>query len=546
MRLPKLRQLTTAQKDVYLYAPTDKNVLVHGPPGTGKTLIACLRAIELQKKHVPVVLGMFNQVLAKYSSKASDGVELPSQTVQAWFRDWWNSSQIPAHAGTNRLVVEVPFEQKDLAKAAGARWNPDEFKPWGGRKPGAWVVDAETYFARREAFSDWRVWHGPPSQSGRADAIDWDTVAAHVMDREEDLSDESLNIGCVLIDEGQDFPPAFYRVLWLLSGIGAARGAPNPLKCFVLADENQQLTDQNSTLDEICRELKIEKDHRYVLLDNFRNTTEVAEVARRFFADVGVLPNLPKRSGPKPVLDITSGQAETVERIRTWLLNNPGKETGVLVFTEGDRESLTAKIREMCFGIKGRQITVQSYSWQSRGQNRAKDLLFDTEDVVTVLNMQSCKGLEFDGVFIVEPHRAQIGLYGPDRFKMQMFVAVSRSREWVSFLDSGPPTSEYVKCLPGKEYLERKQPTLAQGVQRQADVKAAPSVARRKPEPSVPQVTAKWEEQLLQLARTGKLKIDDKRAKGGAIWVYGGKEVGSFLPPNGFQYSDARGAWWRK
>lgn len=545
MRLPKLRQLTQAQKDVYLYAPTDKNVLVHGPPGTGKTLIACLRAIELQKKNVPVVLGMFNQVLAKYSSKASDGVEVPSQTVQGWFRDWWNASMIPPHAASQRFVLEVPFEQKDRAKGARARWNPDEFKPWGGRKPGAWVIDADTYFARPDDFSEWRIWHSPPSQTGKADAIDWESVAAHVMEHEEAIAADALDVGCVLIDEGQDFPPAFYKVLRLISGIGASQEAHHPLRCFVLADENQQLTDQNSTLDEICKELKIDKDHRYVLLDNFRNTKEVAEVARRFFADVGVLSNLPKRSGPRPVLAHTSGVQDTVSLIRTWLLNNPGKEAGVLVFSESERENVTAKIREMCSGIKGRQITVQSYSWQSRKQNRARDLVFDTEDVVTVLNMQSCKGLEFDGVFIIDPHRAHIGLYGPDRFKMQMFVAVSRSRDWVSFLDCGSWSAEYMQYLPGEEYLDRTGDVAGQGVHTPSGA-AKVEVRLPKDRPDSDRREAGWEEQLLQLAKAGKVKVDDKRAKGGAIWVQGGKEVSAFLQPNGFQYSDSRGAWWRK
>lgn len=544
MRLPKLRQLTQAQKDVYLYAPTDKNVLVHGPPGTGKTLIACLRAIELQKKNVPVVLGMFNQVLAKYSSKASDGAELPSQTVQGWFRNWWNASMIPPHAAAHQLVLEVPFEQKDRAKSAGARWNPNQFKQWG-RKPGAWVIDADTYFARPGDFSDWRIWHAPPSQTGKADAIDWESVAAHLMEHEEALAADALDVGCVLIDEGQDFPPAFYKALRLISGIGASRGTHHPLRCFVLADENQQLSDQNSTLDEICKELKVDKDHRYVLLDNFRNTKEVAEVARRFFADVGVLPRLPKRTGPRPVLAHTSGVHDTVGRIRTWVLNNPGKEACVLLFSESAREDMTAKIREMCAGIKGRQITVQTYSWKSRMQNRAKDLVFDTEDVVTVLNMQSCKGLEFDGVFIIDPHRAHIGLYGPDRFKMQMFVAVSRSRDWVSFLDCGSSSAEYMQYMPDEEYLGRTGAFAEENLYSPSGGTIAP-VQRRTERSDRVRAEFGWEEQLQQLESAGKVKVDDKRAKGGAIWVHGGDEVSAFLQPNGFQYSDSRGAWWRK
>src|SRR4051812_33163324 len=88
VRLPKLRELTKEQKRVYLYAPTDRHVLVQGPPGTGKTLIACLRAQELGRKEQPFVLGMFSRVLAKYSSNVCDDGAMPSQTVQVWFRQW--------------------------------------------------------------------------------------------------------------------------------------------------------------------------------------------------------------------------------------------------------------------------------------------------------------------------------------------------------------------------------------------------------------------------------------------------------------------------
>ena len=67
MRLPALDELTKNQRDIYLYAPIDTNVLVSGPPGCGKTLIAGLRAEEMVKRGVPTKLAMFNSVLKQYT-----------------------------------------------------------------------------------------------------------------------------------------------------------------------------------------------------------------------------------------------------------------------------------------------------------------------------------------------------------------------------------------------------------------------------------------------------------------------------------------------
>ncbi|WP_415752707.1 DUF5710 domain-containing protein [Ramlibacter tataouinensis] len=484
---------------------------------------------------------MFNQVLAKYSSNASDGSSLPSQTVLSWFRDWWNASRIPPHPHSGKLCIEVPFEQKDRAKAAGARWYPNEFRPWGRRR-GVWMVDPDLYFANPARFGDWRIWHAPPSLPEKPDSLDWEAVSVHLLEHEADLDADALNVGSLLIDEGQDFPPAFYRTLRFISAVGSARPVEHPLKCLVLADENQKLTEENSTLEEIARELRIAEGDRFLLLDNFRNTKEVAELARRFFADVGVLPHLPTRSGPKPTFALL-GRSEIVNRIRTWLVNNPGKEAGVLVFSEEDRDSLVTLIREKCENLKGRHVTVQTYSWNSRRINPAKDLVFDTPDVVTVLNMQSCKGLEFDAVFILDLSHAQISRIGPDRFKMQMFVAVSRSREWVGLLDSGKgaASAPYVELLPDERYLERES-QLERAAQSAGDAtllsEPKETLAVRKDEG--------WETRLKQFAKSGKLKLQDKRPKGGVLWVEDERGVEDLVRPLGFQYSAKQSAWWRK
>ena len=165
--------------------------------------------------------------------------------------------------------------------------------------------------------------------------------------------------------------------------------------------------------------------------------------------------------------------------------------------------------------------------------------MFDKPDVVTVLNTQSCKGLEFDAVFVVNLHEAQIGIYGPDRFKMQMFVAVSRARDWVSLLDFGPraQTGTYYECLPGPEFLEREN--IAEAIKpRKLPAKPAALAA--------PGEAADRESELLQLAKKRGLSVNDRRPQGGAVWVNGGNELSRLLEPLGFRYSAKREGWWRK
>lgn len=558
MKLPKIRDLTDEQKKVYLYAPTDNHVLVHGPPGTGKTLIACLRAIELQKKQLPVVLGMFNRVLTRYSSNVGKGAPMPSQTVPNWFRTWWHASRLPPHPSTpKKIAVEVPFAEREAAKAAGATWHPGEWRPWG-RGRGAWMVDFDAYAAAPDRFSSWRLWHQPPAPDGKSQGVDWRAVSEHLLNHEDAVPDQALNLGVFLIDEGQDFPEAFYKFLRQLAVLSGAPGrkVTHPLRCFVLADENQQITEENSTLEQIAKALHIEKKHQYLLLDNFRNSKEIAELARSFFADVGALPKLPTRRSEKPVYSRARTYSDVVNRIKIWITNNPHKEIGVLVFSENTRESICNELMSKLANLRGRNITVQTYSWNSRQENRVDDLIFDAPDVVTVLNMQSCKGLEFDAVFIIDLHEAQIGIYGVDRFKMQMFVAVSRGRDWVNLIDSGNQAGQgpYFDCLPkgGVMNFDDAIPRATENVVRVTRAPGTKKIengtSKAVRSESAPRATISKDshEVFLEIARQNRLKFDDNRAKGGAVWVSGGASLTAILEPLGFQYSQKRSGWWRK
>lgn len=553
MKLPRLRDLTDDQRDVYLYAPNDTHVLVSGPPGTGKTLIACFRAVELQKRDVPVVLCMFNRVLAKFASNAGDGHETPLAvvTMRTWFQKWWHASGLPPRSSGGDILLDAAYEDRVAARQAGALWRPSVWNPWQERF-GTWMVPLDRWAETHDRFSAWTASQEPPLRADAGAEYDWDAICSHVVQHAFTINDAAISPGTLLIDEGQDFPPGFYDFLYLLSAIGPSRKAPHPLKCMVLADENQQLKEFNSTLDEIQSSLHIADPQRYQLLDNFRNTLEIAELARQFFADVGAIPLLPTRVGETPAFVECSNMSACVKTIMTWVANHPGKETGVLVFKENKRALLHASIKADAAKIPGRKLTVQSYSWNSRAENSVDELLFDEKDVITVLNMQSCKGLEFDAVFIVDLHDAGIGSLGVDRFRMQMFVAVSRARQWVELLESSAvrETELFLKELPDERYLKRREPLSAGDVAGGERTTAAAVVAggtvsaQPAPAPRAASVSETWRTSALVLAKKNGWAFEDLRPKG-CFWLYAPKDATAQLGKFGFQYSARRNAWWR-
>ncbi|TQK03435.1 ATP-binding domain-containing protein [Herbaspirillum sp. SJZ107] len=541
MRLPKLRDLTEAQRSVYLYAPKDAHVLVQGPPGTGKTLIAWLRAIGLQKLGQPVALCMFNRVLMKYASNVDGAQEtqLRVTTARQWFLDWWLRAAIPPCKQGGDVLVNAPKEDKDAVKAAGARWHFRTWNPWTGR-PGVWAVACEEWETRASGLAAWPRWQAPPEHPESKQEYDWDAIRDRVIQHSGAFGEDVLSLGTLLIDEGQDFHAGFYRFLNIVSVIGSSMKVKHPLRCFVLADENQQLTQFNSTLEDIRQGLGIAEDCRFSLVDNFRNTLQIAELAASFHAGIGAIPVMPQRTGEVPLFVECRTIAACVGRVVTWITNHPGKEVGVLVFREPKRQEMHERLAAEVASIRGRNITVQSYSWESRADNPSDSLVFDQGDVVTVLNMSSCKGLEFDAVFIVDPHDCAIANLGADRFRMQMFVAASRAREWVEILESAPVRTDalFLQEFPSEELLvrdaPRQKPVAARVVQNVPPARATSPAA----------AVANWAAQAEVLARKHGFAFEDLRPKG-CVWVNAPESFSKPMEKLGFRYASRRNAWWR-
>ena len=103
----------------------------------------------------------------------------------------------------------------------------------------------------------------------------------------------------LVIDEGQDMPPEFYAAL---VNLGFDR-------FFVVADQNQQITEANSTRGDIENCLDINTTDVIELRQNYRNNYPVARLARAFYTGdpASPPPELPESApGPFPCCTATS------------------------------------------------------------------------------------------------------------------------------------------------------------------------------------------------------------------------------------------------
>lgn len=439
MRMPNSRQISDEQEEIYTEAPMNGSVMIIGPPGTGKTVIAFLRAQALQRRNKLAQVLMYNNVLRKYTENVADAEEnsVKPATLVSWVNKWWRSNKIAtASEVKGNRYLDCPFAEKDQAKALGAKWDKQKKK---------WYVTAEVLEKENGGFDQWLCEAGLGKQDFAPPKIkdyhnDW-TAMLVAAAMKPDLNDW----GHLIIDEAQDFPEEMFSFL---------RFASDKLEdgsLTIMADENQRLSeDENSTIDQIQKALAIPNNRFYTLKENFRNTLQIAKVASSFYVGLASgKPELPKKQGDVPQLVKASDLDQQIEYIVRILSARAPGEVGVFVQNDYMRklvfEKLQHKLRE--------QYRVQTWGSKDKRNNPVDDLVFDTSGTLTVLNRHSCKGLEFDFVFIPELQSINIDGSSLDTFKMNMYVMCSRAREalFMLYSSSSGEEVEVVQYLPNKD-----------------------------------------------------------------------------------------------
>jgi superfamily I DNA/RNA helicase len=263
--------------------------------------------------------------------------------------------------------------------------------------------------------------------------FNWDEILVRLGGRLQDLAEKKH----MIVDEGQDLAPAFY--------IFAARIAGKTLAVF--ADENQQIKNGNSTIQEITEMSGV--DTQLALTRNYRNTLEIAKVAQHFYVGLATgVADLPDRSGEKPRLVVTRDPPGSMDYVARWVKNHGDREVGVLVPCN--------EILERCVDALQHRLPGHRVEKYQNGDPEKELPSFGTRGV-TVINYQSAKGLEFDAVFIPELQDRRTGYDGdePTRYRMRMYVLCSRAREELHLLYSGGRDETLEGRLPDSDLLER-------------------------------------------------------------------------------------------
>lgn len=276
----------------------------------------------------------------------------------------------------------------------------------------------------------WRFWREhfkqqPPTLEGNSYAHDWAEMTSQFFASPPDAT----TLADLLVDEGQDLPLGFFRLTRFFTK-----------NITVFADENQQLSDQNTTLDEIAK--AISADEQFELKQNYRNTAEIAAVAARFYSGTpSGIPELPTRHGEKPTVRRYDSDADLADFVARYVKARSNLTIGIACENKRLQYRLLSLLEE-----RKLPVTVQMYA---SGNKQHEMLDFDVP-AVTIVNFRSLKGLEFDTLFVPELQQQSADPTSAAT-RMMFYVVMSRARNelHLSYSGSGglPPILSDVKGL---------------------------------------------------------------------------------------------------
>lgn len=299
----------------------------------------------------------------------------------------------------------------------------------------------------------WQMVSQPcPLKNGNLYDIDWGQVKDGIVAAANGIKPPLTPF--VIIDEGQDMPVDFYQSL---TNLGFQH-------FYVVADQNQQITEQNSSISDISNVLAIDANERIELTQNYRNCDRIARFALTFCVEDPATPavNLPtgRPCARTPVLVDYGGPGcrwdfgEVVKRLLKLADRKPEKLIGIITPNNKSRERWLQALKQCPVDLdNGRPRIVTYVTGKREGDYRF------SEGGFFVINAQASKGLEFDSVVLADIH--EYPCHVEDREWMDakrrlFYVTVSRAREQVFLLREGGRSCPIDTILPHDETILRR------------------------------------------------------------------------------------------
>jgi UvrD-like helicase C-terminal domain/AAA domain len=363
LEIPDLIKVMDAQQEQLARSLGDEHRVIHGVAGSGKTMILGFRAMQLARELAKPVL-----VLCYNKTLAARLGQLMGERGLADKVDVRNF-----HSWCYQMLqaYHVPLPEKD-----------------------------ENYFP---------------------------AMVEKVMEGVERGQIPRFQYGAVLIDEGHDFEPDWYKLIVQMID-------PNTNSLLVLYDDAQNINGSASRRKFTWKSLGVQAQGRTTILKlNYRNTLEILAVARSFANEL---------------LDAQAGEDDGVPLIAP---ESAGRRGALpeLIRVEHARDELPCLVQrirdEQARGRRLDDIAVlYRYGWQGDklrealtradipcrvAEGKDKGSLFVVKDCVKLITMHSSKGLEFPLVII--PYLGQLPKPGEDESHEArlLYVAMTRATE---------------------------------------------------------------------------------------------------------------------
>ena len=256
---------------------------------------------------------------------------------------------------------------------------------------------------------------------------DWDSMFA--MSQHRQVAPEPTP---VIVDEGQDLSKGFFGYL--------RRFVSTTMVVF--ADADQALSRKHSTLRDIKEAAGL--GDPVLLCGNHRNTPEVARVAEHYHAGEIPAPEVHRPSSGELPQVLACREEEATSQIENWFRTRSG-HIGVAVVRNSTGKRLHSLLHAKLTGER-----VDFYTHNRKNDDEI-DLL---SRGITILNVKSIKGQEFDTVFVMELDRVLEPFDEVNRRKMYMLCA--RARDHLFLVHDGDSLPKaLVERLPGPDILQR-------------------------------------------------------------------------------------------
>lgn len=416
--------LSTLQPDQYeiVAAPGRTNRIVEGQPGTGKTIVAAHRAAYLVSPVIddadkPAGKVMLIGPSAQYSHHVAALLErlAPSSpqlivlSLQEILERLTGQKEDRVWGPPSYTWQDVDQELADFAFTAWKRISNGARPKYANlREAVQHVYDTVRFNGGTDQLTSDNEWvaylRRLPSFPDAQEERSLQPLLAYIRGQVQPLRDLQ-GVGHVIVDEAQDVHPLEWAVLSEINRNG---------HWTILGDLNQRRSDHTEpSWTHVARELDILEAERAPvtrLLRGYRSTRPIIQFANRLLPraerELASLQN----EGPEPtVVQTQSLSAEAASQAIALLARHPH---GTVAVIDTDPRPVRNQLRTLGWTADRNDVT----RWRSR------------ERALTVIDPDHARGLEFDGVVVVEPSAfpPNLGRHG------QLYTALSRpNRELV-------------------------------------------------------------------------------------------------------------------